>query len=543
LEKLDFYIGWYFTGIYTNWYERVLTAPIKNVSQEFIKPDKNIVINRQKLGYRTPLTAIEAWLCHTPVDYSLFWDYEINCEEAKQALSRVLAKIPIIGGVFCEIDSTTMGIDHSNPQIDFLFAETDLVPTIDYKERDKPNWYMKFTRGGNVGFPYPKGKPVFKATLIHYPNPKKNGEKSSLLAIGSSHSLYDGEAFFVIMRCWGNEIRGIHEYDVPNFDRSKLILKPDEVKDFKPGTTILGKNFELTTKLFSWYKGAIPPSRHWTPYLWKFTIDDINALKQTALSGSQGEQLKKTVVSTNDIITALFWKVRGLLNRDYEFKHPVLCVMVINTRAWLPERFNKNHCGNGLSFLILTKTRQQLIDADFSQVVYWVREKIAAIKKEDFENDLHMYSHITKNGIDNMFRYHIRWVGDSSDYTYGRYIHDRDFMISNVVKLQTLTADFGKGDPSHVRFNYQEDLSHLTYFFKTDKEEKNFEFYTAIPVDDVEFYEKNDIKNPKLDWQEMKQKYGRESKRWFLKYPARRIPLINFSALFDNRKDTRFFTM
>jgi hypothetical protein len=302
----------------------------------------------------------------------------------------------------------------------------------------------------------------------------------------------------------------------------------------------LGKNFELSTKPYYWLKGAVAPSRHWVPYVWKFTIEDINALKKTALSGSKGEELKKTVVSTNDIITALFWKVRGLLNREYEYKHPILCVMVINTRSWLPEKYNKNHFGNGLSFLILTKTRQELIDADFSQVVYWVREKVSQIKKEDFENDLHLFANITKHGVDRLFCYHVRWAGDSTDYNYGRYIHNRDFMISNVAKLQTLTADFGKGDPCTVRFDFQEELSHLTYFFKTDKEEKNFEFYTAVPVDDLEFYENNDIRNPNLDWQEMKRKYARETKRWLRIYPPRRLPLVNFSALFDGRKDTQF---
>lgn len=540
LHKIDFLIAWFFTGIYSNWFERRLTAPLKNVKQEFIKPDKNIYINREKIGYRTPVTAMEAWLCHIPVDYSIFWDYEIDCEEAKQALSRLLAKVPIIGGVLCKIDETTMGIDHSNPQIDFLYGESDLIPSIDPNDQKKPNWYMKYTRGGNFGFPYPKGKPVFKATLIHYPNLKKNGEKATLIAIGSSHSLHDGEAFFMIMRCWGNEIRGISDYEIPNFDRSKLIIKPNEIKDFKPNTVILGQNFELSTAPYFWNKSAIPPSRYWVPYVWNFTIDDINALKQTALQGSKGEQLKKMVVSTNDIITALFWKLRGLLNRNYEFRHPVLCVLVINTRTWMPERYNKNHLGNGLAFLMLTKTRQEIIDADFSEVVYWVRERISQLKKEDFENDLHKYAHITKHGIDRIYAYHTRWVGDSTDYTYGRYIHDRDFMLSNVVKLPTLTADFGKGDPSVVRFDFAEEISHLTYFFKTDKEEKNFECYSAIPIDDLEFYQNNDIKNPNLDWQEMKRKYARETKHRFLAYPLRRPPLINFSALFDGRKDTQF---
>jgi len=538
LQKLDFLAAWLFTGMYTHWYERQLVAPVKVIAHEIVKPDKNIAIDRAKLGYITALSPIETWLCHTHVDHCLFYDYELDYQQLKEALSRLLAKIPILGGVFCEIDRTTMGIDHTNPQIDFMFVESDLAPSVNFKDYDKPNWFMKYSRGGNTSFPYPKGKFAFRVTLTHYPNPKKNGEKASLLTFGGNHALYDAEGFFIVMNCWANEVKGI-KYELPNLDRSKFNIKPEEFKDFKPNTTILGKNFELSTKLYPWVKCATAPPRHWIPYEWKFSAEQMETLKQTALKGSKGEELKKMFVSTNDIITALMWKLRGLLNRDYEFKHPVIGLVVINTRPWLAERCGKNYIGAPLAFLTLTKTRRELIDADFSQVVYWVREKVASIKKEDIENDLNMYAQIKHNGIHNLYRYHTRWAGDTSDFKHGRFIQDRDFMISNVQKLN-MNVDFGKGDNSFTAFSFNENISHLTYFQKAP-DGKGMLFWSSVPIADLEFYQNNDITTP-LDWEALKHKYARETKRWIMSYPSRRVPIINFSALWDNRPDSKFIT-
>jgi len=153
-------------------FERKLTAPVKIISETFIKPDPNIPLNN-KNGNITELLAIEAWLSHYPIDYSFFFEYYIDPKDAQASLSRLLSKIPIIGGVFTKIDDYTIGIDHSNPQISFVHAQTEIVPSIKDETYKTVNWYQNFTRGANTHYPFPQGSPVFKATLIHYPNPKK----------------------------------------------------------------------------------------------------------------------------------------------------------------------------------------------------------------------------------------------------------------------------------------------------------------------------------------------------------------------------------
>ena len=69
--------------------------------------------------------------------------------------------------------------------------------------------------------------------------------------------------------------------------------------------------------------------------------------------------------------------------------------MVIDTRRWLPNRFNKNieYFGNGLSFLLLSLKRIELIKYDLSQIILYIRNEINELNKNDFENDLHLYAH------------------------------------------------------------------------------------------------------------------------------------------------------
>jgi len=239
------------------------------------------------------------------------------------------------------------------------------------------------------------------------------------------------------------------------------------------------------------------------------------------------------IVSTNDIMTALFWKLKAVLNNPYRFNDPIICSLVINTRAWLPDRVPKNYFGNALSFLCLSKKRGDLIDADLSQVVYWVRETITKLKKEDFEMDLHWYPHVTKHGVDNLLLFYARWAVDGYEYSNARYIMDRDLMISNLAKLPTLNVDFGKGNVSCTRFNFQDDCSQMAYFFKTDIQEKNFEFYTAIPETDVEFFDKYNIKDPNLDWNKVKKEWVYETDYYLRSYPFCRRPIFDFSVFFD----------
>ncbi|ETO13632.1 hypothetical protein RFI_23741 [Reticulomyxa filosa] len=111
-----------------------------------------------------------------------------------------------------------------------------------------------------------------------------------------------------------------------------------------------------------WFLTTKQPSRRWCPKTLYFTTQDIENLKTMALSGGKKSTiLKQMKLSTNDIITALFWKIRATLNSEYAMDEPIICTMVINTRSWLPERFPKRYLGNALAFLPLHATRGKLI--------------------------------------------------------------------------------------------------------------------------------------------------------------------------------------
>jgi len=362
----------------------------------------------------------------------------------------------------------------------------------------------------------------------------------TLLSTGCAHAMCDGEAFFLLMRCWANEIRGISNYEIPEFSRNKLIVKPHELKHFKPQSVTLGKHFDFLTRSVPWVFNAQWPSRPWATKTWNFNSQEIEELKKSVLNGSKGEDLKKMIVSTNDIITGLFWKAKAVLGNRYYFHEPIICSVVVSTRPWLPDRIPKNYFANALSFICLGKTRRELIDADLSQVVYWIRETVSKIKKEDFETDLHWYYHMTKNGVDSLHRYYVRWTVPGDDYDCYRFNLNRDLMVSNVGKLPCAEFDFGKGNVSIARFNHQEDAVQLGYFVRTDIEGKNFEFFSAVPEDDKKFYDKYNIKDPNLDWKQIAKDYVCEKGYFFRSYPLHRLPKFNFHALFSKEKHVQF---
>ena len=215
--KVDCFMANYFTGIWDRNMERIATAPMKIISDQYVTPDENIKIDREKIGKITIVTPIECWLTDESIDYSIFFDYYIDANKAKEALSRTLAKTPIIGGIWCQIDDKQIGIDHSNPRIPFIHAQTDYIPSTKPEDAEQPYYYTKYTNGANKRMPFPKGKHVFKITMTHYPKEQKHEEDTNgndnddpdskwntLIAVGCSHALCDAEALFTLLRGWAS---------------------------------------------------------------------------------------------------------------------------------------------------------------------------------------------------------------------------------------------------------------------------------------------------------------------------------------------------
>ena len=603
-------------------------APIsKQITHEWIKPVvKNPEIKR--IGNKDTddddnddnddsskicqITAYEQYLTLLPVNYSFFYDYYIEYQEIRDALSRLLSKIPIIGGIYYPIDEEKFGINYTNPKIEFIVYKTSEIPSVDDKDFEKSNWYNKFMNGVSRKFPYPRDEHVFRVTVIYYnkndadeiiitdiddvdnsqqqaQDLQRHGQQqqqctgSTLIAVGCSHGLVDGAGLFLLMRAFAAEMR-YENYIVPYFDRSKLLIDDSQLKKFDKHSALMGKSYEYTTKAAPWISIIPMVARRWRPKTFIFNKKEIADLKQVALNGSMGEKLKTMRVSTNDVLVSLFWKCRALLNNGYSYNDPIIVSMVINHRQRLKERFinsaseddeksknnddrisietksDLNYLGAPISILLLSKTRRELIDADFSQICYWVREKITKLTKEDFENDLHFWQWCMKrgyNGINSLHLYHTRMSVNGYGFDHGRFLVDRDLVISNLSSIDTLNGLHLKKEldeeninvnnsncnynPSRIRFNFVSDGAQMNYVFKLDPNGNNIEYYGLFPQNDVEtFYNIVNIKDPNLDWKKLALIYSSETKRCITKYPLPRAPIINFKNICDGRKDTQF---
>lgn len=424
LNAIDLWLANGFTSLWDRNMERKATAPMKIIEETLITPDDNIVIDRQKIGHRETVTPLECWLTDESIDYSIFFDYYIDPNVAKEALSRLLAKTPIIGGVWTQMDDHQIGIDHRSPTIPFIHATTQYVPSVNPKDAEQPYYYTKYTNGANKRMPFPEGHHVFKVTMTHYPKPNRTKSDESelsdsqsahnrydtLIAIGCSHALCDAEALFTLLRGWASEIRGVgdDEYVIPEFSRRRLFV--DLSKEKKPPIPahrhVLGKHFgNSCIERPSWFSSSVWPARRWKPRSWIWNKAQINALKQAAFRGNAGERLKEIGrISGNDVLLALYWKLNAMLNGEYEANRPIICSMVINTRKWIPDRFpdpkQTTYFGNALAFLVLHEQRGKLISMDFSEVVLRVRETVMKLKPEHFEEDLRFYTQwIQRHGI------------------------------------------------------------------------------------------------------------------------------------------------
>ena len=95
-------------------------------------------------------------------------------------------------------------------------------------------------------------------------------------------------------------------------------------------------------------------------------------------------------------------------------------------------------------------------------------------------------------------------------YWHSHYLHDRDMMVSNLMKLDTHSMDMGQGHPKCVRFNHRDEPTMMTYIFKHPSERGDeFEFYGAFPREYDSFFAKFDIQNPELDWKQIEEEYVR----------------------------------
>ena len=110
-------------------------------------------------------------------------------------------------------------------------------------------------------------------------------------------------------------------------------------------------------------------------------------------------------------------------------------------------------------------------------------------------------------------------------FWHSHYMHNRDMMVSNLMKLNTHQMNMGQGHPSCVRFNHRDEPTMMTYIFKYPSETNDqFEFYGAFPREYDSFFEKYDIQDPKLDWKEIQENYVQfpRFRQYIREYPCLR---------------------
>ena len=117
----------------------------------------------------------------------------------------------------------------------------------------------------------------------------------------------------------------------------------------------------------------------------RITKEISNRWKEFAKSGSSGDLLQKEIISTNDIISALLWKLISINHPNGPFSDEEIHLgFIVNFRfKYLPEKF----VGNSSLVSKTTLSRSSLSLMSFSDLVFFIRKSVNA-----FVNDEKLFS-------------------------------------------------------------------------------------------------------------------------------------------------------
>lgn len=155
----------------------------------------------------------------------------------------------------------------------------------------------------------------------------------------------------------------------------------------------------------------------------------VSALKAFALGGTKGDELRQTILSTNDVMCALLLYGEALTATDPNQKLKQL--IVVNSRARLREL---SYFGNAVAHLMLEFTADFVINSTFSELCLAVRRGVANFDLQKIkEGTTIFYTVVEQERPEAILRIAIPFLTS---------------FVTNWSKFDIFGNDFGTGRPS-----------------------------------------------------------------------------------------------
>ena len=341
----------------------------------------------------TPLSSIDYFQMRFTRSFVYYYEEELSVEALKDSLADMLQDYPQVGGFFAIVDDRVV-IDHSTPIVDLIeehFDETSLDGLTNEQIRafcasstwNDPKWSV-FLPQLQTEFPVALGKPLteIKINFLHL-----DGCVHTVIAVGFSHGLNDANSAFTFINEWALRTKAAKERKtevklvVPDHDRSKLNRIPPVEFSKKEALDVgfkIQPYLKFAGSLFLY--GIVSRKKPSTIQHLYFSNEVLTEYKNTLIS-NEPKKFQGKIISRNDILSSLFWKLRNELedrasiyNNRWLFGSRNL-VVIANFRGKI-EGIESNYYGNCLLFTTCFIDSQELSELNISDLVLKVRETV-----------------------------------------------------------------------------------------------------------------------------------------------------------------------
>lgn len=414
---------------------------------------------------RTPLPAIDITQAKVARSFLFLYEEHMDLDCLQQGFAAALARFPQVGGVV-QMERRPMGeseagragmeshwIEHSDPTVEFVIVRhtAESAPQeLQEAELSSVNWakepWMPFISPTPAEWPVQYDSPLTRVQVTYFdPQVAHCGMKDvrTAVCIFISHLVADASSVFFFMKEWSAHCRVPDETPQaePVHDRTAISRISTPVRFFSPerGHYLGWRVRSLIPVLWQLTMRRKAQKEDELKIWWRrFSQRDVDALK-AHVRAELGDRLVGHRLSANDVVCALFWKLRmehevfpG--NRD---KLHSRMVVINNARGTIgvPE----THFGNGLLF---AHTEDITKEMSLAEVAFRVRLMTEAWSDSQRVRDAMelLESVYFRKGVLELATLN-PWI----DYP-------TTMLVSNWTKFNATAVDFGFGAP--LRFVY-----------------------------------------------------------------------------------------
>jgi hypothetical protein len=324
----------------------------------------------------TDLSPIDVQQSRFTMTFGYLFNTPLNKQKLLASLQKLLTIYPQIGGVLIP-KGHLLENQHENPSVEITFTR-QLVPAPNAQDQ-----YTEFKKYHceevPKDFPITPNQKLVSICVTTF------SDQKTFLSVCLNHGVTDAQGFTRIMQSWGELYRGQTISEEP-------YVKTLEIQNKGPVTDeqalqsgwydeIFVHNMYNTLKLMS--MGCV--MKHYY-----FSKNEIETYKKRIAQESGYKHLQGRIVSTNDILCALFWRTMAQCNKHVLMDEQFSLIFTLNYRTKYPN-VPANYLANAITHVYLSLPKKKLLQLELSQLVLLVRNAVDEYDQKKIEHSLNYF--------------------------------------------------------------------------------------------------------------------------------------------------------